>query len=92
MMLKDIVAVKALEDFKLDLQFEDGISGVVNLKELIQFTGVFAPLLDPAYFAQVRVDPDLGTVCWENGADLDPLVLYAHVTGQAITLKQPQLF
>lgn len=37
---------------------------------------VFEPLTDADYFAQVRVDDQLGTVVWPNGADLDPLVLH----------------
>jgi hypothetical protein len=36
----------------------------------------FEPLSDPTFFAQVRVDEDLGTITWPNGADLDPLVLH----------------
>ncbi len=36
----------------------------------------FDPLADPDFFAQVRVDDELGTVVWPNGADLDPLVLH----------------
>ena len=34
------------------------------------------PLQDPAYFRQVHVDPELGTVVWPNGYDLDPDVLH----------------
>jgi Protein of unknown function (DUF2442) len=37
---------------------------------------VFEPLRDPAFFAKVRVDPELGTVVWLNGADLAPEVLH----------------
>ena len=37
---------------------------------------MFEPLANPDYFAQVRVDDELGTVVWPNGADLDPLVLH----------------
>jgi hypothetical protein len=33
----------------------------------------------PAYFSQVRVDPELGTVVWPNGADLDPDVVYGRL-------------
>jgi hypothetical protein len=40
--------------------------------------------LSPAYFASVRVDPELGTIVWDNGADLDPDVLYALVSGQPV--------
>lgn len=83
-MLKDITAVETLEGYQLRLRFEDGATGVVNIMELVPLTGIFAPLTERDYFLQVRVDPDLGTICWPNGADLDPDVLYAHVTGQAI--------
>lgn len=48
--------------------------------------GVFAPLRDPAAFAQVRVHPELGTVVWPGGADLDPAVLCAALTGTEIAL------
>jgi len=38
-------------------------------------------LLDRNEFAAVQVNPELGTVCWPCGADLDPDVLYALATG-----------
>jgi hypothetical protein len=33
---------------------------------------MFEPLRDPILFNRVRVDPELGTLAWPNGADLDP--------------------
>jgi hypothetical protein len=87
-MLKDIVAVHALDNFRLELRFEDGIEGTVELGQSLSFQGVFAPLKDPAFFRQVRVDPELGTVIWPNGADLDPDVLYAQVTGTPIAVER----
>ena len=39
--------------------------------------GVFEPLADPAFFAQVRVAPEAGTVVWPNGVDMAPEPLYA---------------
>ena len=76
-MLRDIVDAQAVENYRLLVRFEDGVSGIVDLEKLIRFEGVFAPLRDGAQFRQVAVHPELGTVCWPNGADLDPLVLYA---------------
>jgi hypothetical protein len=83
-MLRDIVAAEALPGHRLRLKFEDGVVGEVDVGSLVRFEGVFEPLADPAYFAQVRADAELGTVCWPNGADLDPVVLYAKATGQPL--------
>jgi len=83
-MLKDIVAVKPLADYRLWLRFEDGVEGVVDISQLIQFSGIFAPLQDLATFAQVQIHPELGTIIWQNGADLDPDVLYAIVAKSPI--------
>ena len=81
-MLKDVTAVRPLDGYRLHIRFEDGVEGTVDLAEIISFTGVFAPLKDHAYFIQVYVNPDLGTICWPNGADVDPDVLYALVTDE----------
>ena len=86
-MLKDIVSAEPLEGYRLHLRFEDGAEGTVDLTHHLSFRGVFAPLKEPSYFQKVRVDPNLGTVVWPNGADLDPDVLYAHITGQPIVVE-----
>ena len=79
---------RPLEDYRLHLRFEDGTEGTVDLAQSLSIRGVFEPLKDAAFFAQVRVDPELGTVTWPNGADLDPDVLYAQVTGRPILFEQ----
>jgi hypothetical protein len=79
-MLKDIIAVQPLKGYQVHLTFEDDRSGIVDLTEMIEFTGIFEPIKDPEYFATVRVDPELGTICWDNGADLDPVVLYTKIS------------
>lgn len=83
-MLKDIVAVTPVVGTRLRLRFEDGIEGEVDVADLVPFDGVFAPLKDGAVFRSVAVNPDLGTICWPNGADLDPCVLYARITGMSL--------
>jgi hypothetical protein len=83
-MLKDLIEAVPLEDCRLKIRFEDGSEGIVDVAKCVNFTGVFAALHDPKEFKAVRVDPELGTVCWPGGADLDPDVLYALVTGQVI--------
>jgi hypothetical protein len=51
---------------------------------MIRFTGVFAALRDPEEVARLRVDAEAGTIVWPGGADLDPDVLYAAVSGEPI--------
>ena len=87
-MLKDISSVQPLENYQLHLKFEDNQEGVVDISQLIEFTGIFAPLQDLTYFNQVKVNPEWGTIYWENGADLDPDVLYSIVTNQPIQIKE----
>lgn len=83
-MLKDVVEVKVVGQYRLRLRFEDGVEGEVDVAALVPFEGVFAPLRDPAIFATVQVDRELGSVRWPNGADLEPDVLYTRATGQSI--------
>ena len=87
-MLKDIVAARPLGQHRLYLRFEDGVEGEVDIASMIRFTGILAPLADPAFFTKVTADLESGTIIWPNGADLDPDVLYAAITGIAV---EPQL-
>ena len=85
-MLKDVTQVKALPNHRLWIEFEDGVSGTLDFKELVSFDGVFAPLERQEQFAKASVNPELGVVCWPGGQDLDSEVLYSLVTGNPITL------
>src|ERR1700679_2895751 len=74
-LLDRITAVEQLDGFRLRLTFTDGLVREVDLSS--DLWGLMAePLQDPAYFRQVYVDPELGTVVWPNGYDLDPDVLH----------------
>jgi hypothetical protein len=70
-----ITSVEVLGHYRLRLGFSDGISRDVDLVGELRGP-VFEALADPEFFAHVRVDDELGTVVWPNGADLDPLVLH----------------
>mgnify|MGYP001052826908 FL=1 len=84
--LVDVVEVRATGERRLYLRFEDGAAGEVDLDCLVRWEGVFEPLRDPQRFAEVRVDRELGTIVWPNGADIDPDVLYSAVTGTPIVV------
>lgn len=74
--LARIVDVKPLKRFCVRLKFDDGLERVVDLEPYL-WGPVFAPLhKSRKKFLQVRVDPEMGTIAWPNGADLCPDVLY----------------
>lgn len=71
-----ITEVKPLEGFQLRLRFSDHTERVVDLESEL-WGPVFEPLkADVSLFREVRVDPELGTIVWPNGADVDPDVLH----------------
>jgi hypothetical protein len=73
--LARVTAVVPLSGWRLRLTFTDGLIREVDLSG--DLWGPMAePLKDPDYFSQVRVDPELGTIVWPNGYDLDPDVLH----------------
>ena len=88
--MKDVVSVQALPEHRLRVTFDDGIEGVVDVAQLVMFTGVFEPLGDPEFFAKATGHPELGTVSWPNNADLDSDVLYAKVAGVPVPEYAPE--
>ncbi len=76
----DVVTVKVLGDYRLYLQFSDGKAGELDIAKLVPFVGVFASLKDKIFFNALTVNPDIGTICWANGADLAPSYLYENLS------------
>lgn len=64
-----------VSEYKLLLTFEDGSVKRVDLARELDGE-IFEPLQDISYFKTVRVNPDLDTIVWENGADMSPDFLY----------------
>jgi len=77
-MLIDVIEVKYVRDFTVWVKFEDGTEGELDLSEEL-YGPIFEPLRDVSYFRQVKVNPDLGTIVWPNGADLAPEFLYEKI-------------
>ncbi len=63
------------KDYRVWLQFEDGVEGEVDLKDEL-WGEIFEPLKDPIRFAKFSLNKELGTIVWANGADLAPEFLY----------------
>jgi hypothetical protein len=86
MFMIDVISVLPLPSRQLELTFENGLCAIVEMDRVLKdYTGVFSPLLDVNYFQQVKVDAELGTIVWPNGADVCPDVLYSIASGQPIS-------
>jgi len=66
---------KYLKDYKIEVEFNDGKKGIVDLSDDL-YGDIFEPLKDKKLFSKIKVDNDLETITWENGADLAPEYLY----------------
>ena len=83
-MYHDVVNARCLDDFRLELVFDDGKSGVLDCKPIIAKGGVFARLRDPAVFERVRVNRELGVVTWDDEVDIAPEAAYSLATGSPL--------
>ncbi len=75
-----IHAVRPTGGTKVELEFTDGTVREVDLAPFL-VGPVFDPIRSsPDEFRRLAVDPELGTIVWPNGADIDPDVLYLGLT------------
>ena len=74
----DITEAEIVEHGVLRLTFADGLTGEVEV-----LSRMWGPVFESARtregFAQVKVDPESGTVVWPGDADLAPDTLYERV-------------
>jgi hypothetical protein len=70
---------KYLHDYTVWIRFNDGAEGEIDLEPELEGE-VFGPLRDKELFRRFRVDPEIETIVWDNGADLAPEFLYEHMT------------
>jgi len=73
------IAVKALPDFKLEVKFNDGVEGVVDLTRL-KSGEAFKYWLEKGNFEKVYLDGE--GIAWNESLDIDALSVYLEITGQ----------
>lgn len=78
--MKHIIKVEALNDYKLRLEFDDGVVGIADVASLVG-KGVFSLWCDVAEFRKVLIGSS-GELVWGEQIDLCPDSLYMKVTGQ----------
>ena len=75
---REIIEARIIKDYVVEFVFDDLKKGVVDLRKFLG-KGIFKGLLDKNKFRQMKVDAELGTICWPNGADIAPDRLYGEI-------------
>lgn len=74
-MFLHIMSAKHIQDYKVEVAFNDGKRGIADLHDALTGT-VFEPLKKLDEFVNFEVDKELQTIVWANGADLAPEYIY----------------
>jgi hypothetical protein len=70
--------MRYIAGYRVWLKFEDGSQGEVDLEAEL-WGEVFEPLKEKRLFKKVRLNTELNTITWDNGADFSPEFLYEMV-------------
>jgi hypothetical protein len=61
--------------YTLKISFDDDTTQTIDFQPILAGE-LYKPLRDLALFNQVRLDPEVQTLVWPNGADFDPETLH----------------
>ncbi len=73
--MRCVVDATYLDGYRLSVRFDDGSAKIVDLSPHLDGPNC-EPLRDLTYFKSFKVDHDVDTIVWENGADFAPEFLY----------------
>lgn len=90
-MIVSVIEAKLINDFTLHLQFDNGESGPVDLKEVIlsDKRSIFEPLKNKEYFKKFTLDS--WTLVWPNDFGFAPEFLYDLLITQNKNKKEQKL-
>ena len=79
----DIIHAQYNSDYKIDLEFENGSKGTVDLSHYIKPDTLFETFSDKEYFKGFHIE--YGTLVWGDGeVDIAPEALYEQATGKQV--------
>jgi len=85
-----VIVVEVLGGHRVRLSFDDAVTVDRDLFPLLRGPVFDKIRSDPEEFAKVTVDPELGVLCWSNGADIDAeLLRYDDLWNEALPFSRP---
>jgi hypothetical protein len=70
-----VLSFQIVGPYTLRVGFEDHTEQVIDFQPVLAGQ-LYRPLRDLVVFNQVRIDPEVHTLIWPNGADFDPATLH----------------
>ena len=70
-----VTAFEVVAPYTLRVPFDDDTQETIDFEEVLA-GDLYRPLIDPDLFSQVRIDSEVHTLVWPNGADFDPETLH----------------
>ena len=74
-MFLKVTEARYLDVYRIEVAFNNGKKGIADLADALKGP-VFEPLKNTQAFARFKIDAELETIAWENGADLAPEYIY----------------
>jgi hypothetical protein len=82
--IHDVVSAEHKGGYRIEVVFDDGRRGIVDLSSYPERGGVFERFRDMQFFLSFRVNPELGVLAWGDEVDIAPETLYAEATGEPL--------
>ena len=70
-----VESFKIIAPFTLRVKFNDNKIQVINFYPILK-GNLYRPLSEISLFNRVKIDPEVHTLVWPNGADFDPATLH----------------
>ena len=70
-----VQSFEIISPYTVRVRFDDRTEQVINFEPVLAGE-LYKPLRDLSLFNQVRLDPEVKTLVWPNGADFDPATLH----------------
>jgi len=83
-MINDVIFASYKGEYKIELTFEDGASGIVDFSKYLSRGGVFNKFRDIEFFKDFKINEDLGVLTWGEEIDIAPETLYAETTNSKL--------
>jgi len=70
-----VVGFEIVAPHTLRVRFDDDTAQIIDFRPVLSGE-LYSPLNDVNLFNRVRIDPEVHTLVWPNGADFDPATLH----------------